>query len=89
MARRRKNKVVEKKGIQEYEGFKVGDIVWYVRVDGKIKKGRVMNFYPQNEAEPAMSLLDEIEGRYQVSPVRCCSFDKNSLKNKSWNCKKA
>ncbi len=89
MARRRKNKVVEKKGIQEYEGFKLGDVIWFVRVDGKIRKGRIMAFYPLNESEPALSVMDETEGRYQISPVRCCSFDKINLKNKSWNCKKA
>jgi hypothetical protein len=88
MARRKKNKIVEKPKIPEYEGFKLGDIIWFVRVDGKIRKGRILDFYPSNETEPALSVMDALEGRYQVSPVRCCSFDKSSLKNKSWNCKK-
>ncbi len=87
MARRKKNKIVEKPKIPEYEGFKLGDEVWYVRVDHKIKRGKIVNFHPQDK-EPSIALMDIIEGRYQISPVRCCSFDKNSLKNKRWNCKK-
>ena len=88
LTKRKKTVIVEKEKLQEYEGFKLGDSVWFVRVDEKIRKGKIMNFYPLTESEPAMSLMDELEARYQISPVRCCSFDKKSLKNKSWNCKK-
>ncbi len=88
MARRKKTKIKENIGIQEFGKFKIGDEVWYVRVDKKIKKGKKVKFHPLDKPEPSLSVMDAVEGRYQVSPVSCCSFSKPDLKNKSWNCKK-
>ena len=83
--KRKKTVIVEKEKLQEYEGLKLGDEIWFVRVDGRIRKGKIVRFYPKDKIEPAVSLTGCFpDGGYHVSPVRCCSFDKKSLKNKNW-----
>jgi hypothetical protein len=86
MVKRKKTIIVEKEKLQEYEGLKLGDEIWFVRVDGRIRKGEIDCFYLKDKREPAVGLIGCFpESAYYISPVRCCSYDKKNLKDISWN----
>ena len=71
-----KDKKIKKETIQTYEGFSVGDIVWGIKVDGRIVQGEVLKFFPKDSIEPAMAIRDFSDGSYRTIAVSTASFEK-------------
>tara|TARA_A100001011_G_scaffold386493_1_gene462427 strand:+ start:143 stop:445 length:303 start_codon:yes stop_codon:yes gene_type:complete len=62
-------------GIQEFEGFRVGDIVWYELVDGRIGRGKIQSFSIKDLAGPTLCVWDEINHGYRSGLVSKASFE--------------
>ena len=74
MARKKKEKKRDQ-GVQEFEGFRVGDIIWYELVDGRIGRGKIHSFSLTDQAGPTVCVWDEINHGYSNGLVSKASFD--------------
>ncbi len=83
MARRKKTKVVEKdKGLQEYEGWTLGDLVWFPsRYEATPRQGKIVRFHPEDNIAPCVSLHDLTAGGQRVMPVQYLFEDKKTAKS--------
>jgi hypothetical protein len=73
VAKKKQKKIVT--GVQEFEGFQVGDTVWYELVDGRIGKGKIQSFSTKDQAGPTLCVWDEINHGYRSGLVSNASFD--------------
>jgi hypothetical protein len=76
MAKRKKQKVVVEVGLQEFEGWKVGDIVWGIRPNKDVFRGEIMKFF---ESERLAQVLCNDGGGYLVSELS--TLEENSTKS--------
>jgi hypothetical protein len=76
MAKRKKQKVVVEVGLQEFEGWKVGDIVWGIRPNKDVFRGEIMKFF---ESERLAQVLCNDGGGYLISELS--TLEENSTKS--------
>jgi hypothetical protein len=75
VAKKKKKKVVVPTGVQEFEGYRVGDTVWYELVDGRIGRGVIQSFSLEDRPGPSLCVWDEINHGYRQGLVSRASFD--------------
>ena len=83
MARRKKNLVKSKidPGPQEYEGWSVGDVIWFpARYEATPRQGEIKSFHPKDRITPCVSVYDLGGGGYRVIPVKYIFEDKKLAK---------
>jgi len=64
------------------EDFEIGQRIWCVTVNGKIIKGKILDFYPNDDQGPAVSLIDESTGSFRVVLLETCSLTRISKSRK-------
>ena len=74
MARKKKEKK-RPVGIQEFEGFRVGDVVWYELVDGRVGRGKIQSFSVNDSDGPTLCVWDEINHGNRSGFVSKASFE--------------
>mgnify|MGYP001181329412 CR=1 FL=1 len=84
MARKKKEKK-RVEGVQEFEGFRIGDIIWYELVDGRIGRGKIQSFSLKDSAGPTVCVWDEINHGYRSGLVSKASFDPPPTGQKALN----
>tara|TARA_B100000029_G_scaffold491738_1_gene552266 strand:+ start:3358 stop:3633 length:276 start_codon:yes stop_codon:yes gene_type:complete len=82
MARRKKNtKKLTQVGPLEYKGWKIEDSCWFpVSWESKIHLGTILTFYPEDNTEPAVQVLDMTHGGYRTIPFRYIFDDSKKAK---------
>ena len=83
MARRKKNKIKSKvdPGPQEYEGWTLGDVVWFPRTsEATPHQGTIVKFHPTDAWAPCASLADMTSGGQRVVPIKYIFENKKEAK---------
>ena len=57
MAKRKKQKVVVDAGLQELNGWKIGDVVWGIRPNKEVCRGEIVRFYESEELVQVLCLV--------------------------------
>jgi hypothetical protein len=73
LAKKKKEKKVI--GVQEFQGFRIGDTVWYELVDGRIGRGKIESFSIHDSPEASLCVYDEINHGYRSGLVSKASFE--------------
>ena len=76
MARRKKTKVVVDPGLQEFKGWKLGDLVWGIRPNREVFRGEIIQFI---ESEDLAQVLCIEGGGYLICEMS--TIEENSTKS--------
>lgn len=75
MAKKKKQEKKKPVGVQECQGFRVGDMIWYELVDGRIGRGQIESFSPNDSLGPSVCVYDEINSGYRSGLLEFASFE--------------
>ena len=76
MAKRKKQKVVVDDGLQELNGWKIGDVVWGIRPNKAVCRGEIIRFY---ETEDVVQVLSLFGNGYLICEM--CTLVESSTKS--------
>ncbi len=62
--------------VKEFEGWKLGDFAWGKYQNGQKVYGEIKQFHPNDNIEPAATLLDEVVGGFRTLPVSALTENK-------------
>jgi hypothetical protein len=67
----KKSDLIKKEEVKSHEGFNIGDAVWFKPFSGDTRPilGTIRGFYLEDSLGPAVSLEEEVRGRYTVTLV--------------------
>jgi hypothetical protein len=84
VSRKRTKKVIKKidPGLLEYEGWKLGDTVWWcLPNEATPRQGAIVRFHPDDNIAPAVSLNDLTGGGQRVTLVKFVYETKKEAKD--------
>lgn len=81
MPRRKKQKLEDKKpqGLQELEGFKMGDHIWCKYFTGKLMEGKIVEFSHTEKYGGVITFVTTTQG-YRTAHIDMCSHNKEDAK---------
>jgi hypothetical protein len=81
-SRKKKSIIKLDPGPLEFEGWKLGDEVWFcLTSEATPRRGKIEKFYLEDNNGPALSLMDLSGGGYRVTSVKFIFETKKEAKN--------
>jgi len=82
MGRKKKKKIPLREQVLTFEEFNAEEKVWAVYVDGSIIEGQIIEFYPNDNLGPAVTIITRERGyrTCKVKNIRKKSISKSEAK---------
>ena len=68
--------------LTEMNGFKIDQRIWCKTVNGRLIRGIITQFHPNDSLGPAVSVIDEVHGSHRTVLLSGCSITKPSRRAK-------
>ena len=69
--------------VKEFKGWKLGDVVWARYHNDQKIHGEIKEFHPNDNIEPAATLIDDVQGGFRTVPVSALTNIKPKRKRTS------